>query len=72
MVGIGYFLTAFLSIFVIHSIFFGTGNFKYPMMGMASVTHKNIFIPMYWLFDPTLILKLVSFIFTASKRHVWY
>ena len=66
VVGFGYFLTVFLLIFVSPSIFFGTGNFKYPMMCVAPAAHKSTFIPMYKLFGPTLILELFSFIFIAS------
>ena len=66
LIGFGYFLAAFLLLFIIPSIFFGTGNFKYPMMGIDAVAKRNIFIPMYQLFCPTLILELFSFMFIAS------
>ena len=66
LIGFGYFLAAFLLLFIIPSIFFGTGNFKYPMMGIDAVAKRNIFIPMYLLFCPTLILELFSFMFIAS------
>ena len=66
LIGFGYFLAAFLLLFIIPSIFFGTGNFKYPMMGVDAVAKRNIFIPMYQLFCPTLILELFSFMFIAS------
>ena len=66
LIGFGYFLAAFLFLFIIPSIFFGTGNFKYPMMGIDAVAKRNIFIPMYQLFCPTLILELFSFMFIAS------
>ena len=66
LIGFGYFLAAFLLLFIIPSIFFGTGNFKYPMMGIDAVTKRNIFIPMYQLFCPTLILELFCFMFIAS------
>ncbi|WP_294831327.1 hypothetical protein [uncultured Lactobacillus sp.] len=66
LIGFGYFLAAFLLLFIIPSIFFGTGNFKYPMMGIDAVAKRNIFIPMYQLSCPTLILELFSFMFIAS------
>ena len=66
LIGFGYFLAAFLLLFIIPSIFFGTGNFKYPMMGIDAVAKRNIFIPMYQLFCPTLILELFSIMFIAS------
>ena len=66
LIGFGYFLAAFLLLFIIPSIIFGTGNFKYPMMGIDAVAKRNIFIPMYQLFCPTLILELFSFMFIAS------
>ena len=66
LIGFGYFLAAFLLLFIIPSIFFGTGNFKYPMIGIDAVAKRNIFIPMYLLFCPTLILELFSFMFIAS------
>ena len=66
LIGFGYFLATFLLLFIIPSIFFGTGNFKYPMMGIDAVAERNIFIPMYQLFCPTLILELFSFMFIAS------
>ena len=66
LIGFGYFLAAFLLLFIIPSIFFGTGNFKYPMMGIDAVAKRNSFIPMYQLFCPTLILELFSFMFIAS------
>ena len=66
LIGFGYFLAAFLLLFIIPSIFFGTGNFKYPIMGIDAVAKRNIFIPMYQLFCPTLILELFSFMFIAS------
>ena len=66
LIGFGYFLAAFLLLFIIPSIFFGTGNFKYPMMGVDAVAKRNVFIPMYQLFCPTLILELFSFMFIAS------
>ncbi|WP_294836517.1 hypothetical protein [uncultured Lactobacillus sp.] len=66
LIGFGYFLAAFLLLFIIPSIFFGTGNFKYPMMGIDAVAKRNIFIPMYQLFCPTLILELFNFMFIAS------
>ena len=66
LIGFGYFLAAFLLLFIIPSIFFGTGNFKYPMMGIDAVAKRNIFIPMYQLFCPTLILELFCFMFIAS------
>ena len=66
LIGFGYFLAAFLLLFIIPSIFFGTGNFKYPMMDIDAVAKRNIFIPMYQLFCPTLILELFSFMFIAS------
>lgn len=66
LIGFGYFLAAILLLFIIPSIFFGTGNFKYPMMGVDAVAKRNIFIPMYQLFCPTLILELFSFMFIAS------
>ncbi|WP_338200953.1 hypothetical protein [Lactobacillus rizhaonensis] len=66
LIGFGYFLATFLLLFIIPSIFFGTGNFKYPMMGIDAVTKRNIFIPMYQLFCPTLILELFCFMFIAS------
>lgn len=66
LIGFGYFLAAFLLLFIIPSIFFGTGNFKYPMMGIDAVAKRNIFIPMYQLFCPTLILELFSFMFIVS------
>ena len=66
LIGFGYFLAAFLLLFIIPSIFFGTGNFKYPMMGIDAVAKRNIFIPMYQLFCPTLILELFSFMFIAN------
>ena len=66
LIGFGYFLAAFLLLFIIPSIFFGTGNFKYPMMGVDAVAKRNIFIPMYQLFCPTLILELFNFMFIAS------
>ena len=66
LIGFGYFLAAFLLLFIIPSIFFGTGNFKYPMIGIDAVAKRNIFIPMYQLFCPTLILELFSFMFIAS------
>lgn len=66
LIGFGYFLSAFLLIFIIPSIFFGTGNFKYPMMGVDAVAKQNIFIPMHQLFCPTLILELFSFMFIAN------
>lgn len=66
LIGFGYFLLAFLLLFIIPSIFFGTGYFKYPMMGIDAVAKRNIFIPMYQLFCPTLILELFSFMFIAS------
>ena len=66
LIGFGYFLLAFLLLFIIPSIFFGTGNFKYPMMGIDAVAKRNVFIPMYQLFCPTLILELFSFMFIAS------
>ncbi|RMC60541.1 hypothetical protein [Lactobacillus sp. ESL0259] len=66
LIGFGYFLAAFLLLFIIPSIFFGTGNFKYPMMGIDAVAKRNVFIPMNRLFCPTLILELFSFMFIAS------
>ena len=66
LIGFGYFLAAFLLLFIIPSIFFGTGNFKYPMMGIDAVAKRNIFTPMYQLFCPTLILELFSFMFIAN------
>ena len=66
LIGFGYFLATFLLLFIIPSIFFGTGNFKYPMMGIDAVAKRNIFIPMYQLFCPTLILELFSFMIIAS------
>lgn len=66
LIGFGYFLAAFLLLFIIPSIFFGTGNFKYPMMGIDAVAKRNSFIPMYQLSCPTLILELFSFMFIAS------
>lgn len=66
LIGFGYFLAAFLLLFIIPSIFFGTGNFKYPMMSVDAVAKRNVFIPMYQLFCPTLILELFSFMFIAS------
>ncbi|MEB3364612.1 hypothetical protein SDC49_17055 [Lactobacillus sp. R2/2] len=36
------------------------------MMGIDAVAKRNIFIPMYQLFCPTLILELFSFMFIAS------
>jgi len=66
LIGFGHFLAAFLLLFIIPSIFFGTGNFKYPIMGVDAVAKRNIFIPMYQLFCPTLILELFSFMFIAS------
>lgn len=66
LIGFSYFLAAFLLLFIIPSIFFGTGNFKYPMMGVDAVAKRNVFIPMYQLFCPTLILELFSFMFIAS------
>lgn len=36
------------------------------MMGIDAVAKRNIFIPMYQLFCPTLILELFSFMFIAN------
>ncbi|MBA1392457.1 hypothetical protein EQ500_00850 [Lactobacillus sp. XV13L] len=66
LIGFGYFLLAFLLIFLLPSIFFGTGNFNYPMMGMNAGAKEYTFTPMYQLFLPTLFLELLSFVFIAA------
>lgn len=65
-VGFSYFLLAFLLIFLIPSLFFGTGSFNYPVTCMNPVAKKYIFKSMYQLFLPILFMELLSFIFIAA------
>lgn len=65
-IGFGYFLLIFFLIFLLPSIFFGTGNFNYPITAMNPQAKEYIFIPMFRLFLPTLFLELLSFAFIAA------
>lgn len=66
LMGFCYFLVTFLLIFLIPSLFAGTGNFNYPIAGMNPVTKEYIFIPMHQLLLPILMLELLSFIFISG------
>lgn len=66
LMGFCYFLVTFLLIFLIPSLFAGTGNFNYPIVGMNPVTKEYIFIPMHQLLLPILMLELLSFIFISG------
>lgn len=66
IIGFGYFLLVFFLIFLLPSLFFGTGNFNYPMTAMNPQTKEYIFIPMFRLFLPTLFLELLGFAFIAA------
>lgn len=66
LMGFCYFLVTFFLIFLIPSLFAGTGNFNYPIAGMNPVTEEYIFIPMHQLLLPILMLELLSFIFISG------
>ena len=66
LISFSYFLVTFLLIFLIPSLFAGTGNFNYPIAGMNPVTREYTFIPMHQLLLPILILELLSFIFISG------
>ncbi|BDR60118.1 hypothetical protein KIM322_03790 [Lactobacillus xylocopicola] len=66
MITFAYFLLIFLLVFLLPSIFFGTGNLNYPITGMNPGAKEYTFTPMYQLFLPILGIAFLSFAFITG------